>query len=168
MNLNNAIADQTKFASKNRWQGWLFALGFTGVAFCVLGTGVAAQAASEKLSEKSYTMAPNAPERQTAQQAFAKTEGCMSCHTQTDQHTMHANPGVVLGCTDCHGGDATVKWNGTEQKQGTLAYDHTVPRVKKVSHRNTALRWTKRTLRRATRNSGTTLPRPTQNVRMPS
>ncbi|WP_192803462.1 hypothetical protein, partial [Streptococcus agalactiae] len=59
------------------------------------------------------------------QEAFAKTEGCMSCHTQTDEHTMHANPGVVLGCTDCHGGDATVKWNGKEQKQGTLAYDHT-------------------------------------------
>lgn len=31
----------------------------------------------------------------------------MSCHTATDRHTMHANPGVVLGCTDCHGGNAT-------------------------------------------------------------
>ncbi|BET25694.1 hypothetical protein RGQ30_11950 [Limnobacter thiooxidans] len=95
-----------------------------GLAMAV-GTISVAQAAGEKIPQKSYTMAPNAPERQTAQQAFAKTEGCMSCHTQTDEHTMHANPGVVLGCTDCHGGDATVKWNGPEQKQGTLAYDHT-------------------------------------------
>jgi len=30
----------------------------------------------------------------------------MSCHIATDRHTMHQNPGVVLGCTDCHGGDA--------------------------------------------------------------
>ncbi|MEW6203802.1 MAG: hypothetical protein AB1516_00615 [Pseudomonadota bacterium] len=123
MNLNNAIAPCAQPASNNRLQGWLFALGFAVAA--VIGMNQTALAATEKLPEKSYTMAPNAPERQTAQQAFAKTEGCMSCHTQTDEHTMHANPGVVLGCTDCHGGDATVKWNGPEQKQGTLAYDHT-------------------------------------------
>ena len=125
MNLNTAIARPTKPASNNRWQGWLFALGFAVAAVSTLGIAPVAHAASEKLPEKSYTMAPAAPERQTAQQAFAKTEGCMTCHTQTDQHTMHANPGVVLGCTDCHGGDATVKWNGKEDKQGSLAYDHT-------------------------------------------
>ncbi|MCD6044219.1 MAG: repeat protein precursor, partial [Burkholderiales bacterium] len=34
---------------------------------------------------------------------------CVSCHTSTDQPTMHANPGVSIGCTDCHGGDAGVK-----------------------------------------------------------
>lgn len=124
MNLNKAIADPTQSASAHRWKGWLFVVGFAAAVSC-FGAAGAAHAADEKLPEKSYTMAPNAPERQTAQQAFAKTEGCMSCHTQTDEHTMHANPGVVLGCTDCHGGDATVKWNGPEQKQGTLAYDHT-------------------------------------------
>jgi len=131
MNLNNAIAPRTQPASIKRRSGWRFALGFKVAAFSalsmfgMLGINQIALAASEKLPEKSYTMAPAAPERQTAQQAFAKTEGCMSCHTQTDEHTMHANPGVVLGCTDCHGGDATVKWNGPEQKQGSLAYDHT-------------------------------------------
>lgn len=125
MNLNNAIAPPTKPASNNRWQGWLLALGFAVAAVSTPGIDQVAHAASEKLPEKSYTMAPHAPERQTAREAFAKTEGCMSCHTQTDEHTMHANPGVVLGCTDCHGGDATVKWDGKEQKQGTLAYDHT-------------------------------------------
>ncbi len=124
MNLNKAIADPTQLASARRWQGWLFVVGFVAAVSC-FGAAGAAHAADSKLPEKSYTMAPHAPERQTAQEAFAKTEGCMSCHTQTDEHTMHANPGVVLGCTDCHGGDATVKWNGPEQKQGTLAYDHT-------------------------------------------
>jgi len=125
MNLNNAIAPPTKPASNNRWQGWLLALGFAVTTVSTLLIADVVYAASEKLPEKSYTMAPHAPERQTAREAFAKTEGCMSCHTQTDEHTMHANPGVVLGCTDCHGGDATVKWDGKEQKQGTLAYDHT-------------------------------------------
>jgi hypothetical protein len=102
------------------WYGIAVAVGLM-----LFGALENANAASSALPEKSYTMAPPAPERQTAEQAFAKTEGCMSCHTQTDQHTMHANPGVVIGCTDCHGGDASVKWKGPEQKQGTLAYDHT-------------------------------------------
>ena len=34
---------------------------------------------------------------------------CETCHTATDRPTMHASPAVVIGCTDCHGGDASVK-----------------------------------------------------------
>ena len=49
-----------------------------------------------------------APERQTAAQAAAKSQGCVTCHTASDRHTMHANPAVVLGCADCHGGNAAV------------------------------------------------------------
>ncbi|MFZ6773538.1 hypothetical protein ACO0LB_12560 [Undibacterium sp. SXout7W] len=37
----------------------------------------------------------------------------MSCHTVTDRHTMHANPGVVLGCTDCHGGNSAITYSGS-------------------------------------------------------
>src|SRR4051812_43497063 len=48
---------------------------------------------------------PPAPAQQTVEEAHAKSRGCMTCHTTTDRHTMHQNPGVVLGCTDCHGGD---------------------------------------------------------------
>ena len=55
-----------------------------------------------------HAAAPPAPAAQTAAQARAKSLGCMSCHAATDRHTMHQNPGVVLGCTDCHGGDASV------------------------------------------------------------
>jgi hypothetical protein len=40
--------------------------------------------------------------------AAAASAGCLTCHTATDAPTMHENPAVVLGCTDCHGGDATV------------------------------------------------------------
>ncbi len=51
---------------------------------------------------------PAAPARQTAKDAELKSAGCVTCHTGTDKHTMHANPAVVLGCTDCHGGDVGV------------------------------------------------------------
>lgn len=42
---------------------------------------------------------------QSPEEAKRKSAGCVECHTQTDAHTMHASPNVVLGCTDCHGGD---------------------------------------------------------------
>ncbi|MEA3211730.1 MAG: hypothetical protein QOE70_4787 [Chthoniobacter sp.] len=42
---------------------------------------------------------------QTEAEANAKSVGCFDCHKTTDAHTMHASPNVVLGCTDCHGGD---------------------------------------------------------------
>ncbi|MHA4869377.1 hypothetical protein ACXZ1M_16920 [Duganella sp. PWIR1] len=64
------------------------------------------------VSLRQYIMAPAAPAAQSEQQADAKTSGCLSCHTTTDRHTMHANPGVVLGCTDCHGGNASVVGEG--------------------------------------------------------
>ncbi len=70
-------------------------------------------------SESATTVvAPNAPEKQTLAQALEKSVGCETCHTglandkdtvAKDHRTMHANPGVVLGCTDCHGGDASIK-----------------------------------------------------------
>ena len=43
---------------------------------------------------------------QRPEEAHRKSVGCMECHTNTDAHTMHASPNVVLGCTDCHGGNA--------------------------------------------------------------
>ncbi len=43
---------------------------------------------------------------QTREQAHSKSVGCVECHKSTDSHTMHASPNVILGCTDCHGGDS--------------------------------------------------------------
>src|ERR1700687_1815555 len=43
---------------------------------------------------------------QTQEEADRKSAGCISCHTQTDEPTMHATGTLRLGCTDCHGGDA--------------------------------------------------------------
>src|SRR6187399_1659129 len=78
-----------------------------------------ANAASEeeKAVERSYVTAPPAPERQTAEGMAAKSAGCLSCHTASDQASMHTNPAVKLGCTDCHGGNTKVIWSGTGDKK---------------------------------------------------
>ena len=77
--------------------------------------------------------APPAPERQSVAEAEAKSAGCLSCHTATDRHTMHQNPGVVLGCADCHGGDARVRVEGGLKPEDrayreALARAHVPPR----------------------------------------
>lgn len=40
---------------------------------------------------------------QTQREADAKSAGCLQCHAGVEP--MHASPNVVLGCTDCHGGN---------------------------------------------------------------
>jgi hypothetical protein len=51
------------------------------------------------------------PERnwidQTPAEVARKSRGCLECHAGTDSHSMHASPAVLLGCTDCHRGNAT-------------------------------------------------------------
>ena len=82
---------------------------------------------------RAYMPAPPAPERQTLAIAHSKSEGCKSCHTPGDHDTMHVNPGVILGCTDCHGGDAkTGKPQGADPKdaayRAAVARAHVLPR----------------------------------------
>ena len=66
-------------------------------------------AVGEKPRDIEYEETPPAPRSQSPEAAAAKSFGCLTCHEQTDQPTMHANPGVVLGCVDCHGGDPEVE-----------------------------------------------------------
>jgi hypothetical protein len=63
---------------------------------------------AEHAVERDYVTAPPAPARQTSADVDAKSKGCMSCHSESDAPSMHASPAVRLGCTDCHGGDASV------------------------------------------------------------
>jgi hypothetical protein len=42
---------------------------------------------------------------QSPADARRKSAGCMECHSGIEE--MHSSPYVVLGCTDCHGGDPT-------------------------------------------------------------
>ena len=73
----------------------------------LVASGAFASSGEHALDIK-YKTHPPAPERQSIMDASRKSAGCVTCHTGTDRHTMHANPAVVLGCTDCHGGDVAV------------------------------------------------------------
>lgn len=46
--------------------------------------------------------------RQSQPEAGKESAGCVSCHTATDEPTMHPTKTVPLGCTDCHGGNSSV------------------------------------------------------------
>jgi hypothetical protein len=59
-----------------------------------------------------FAQAPATLSGQSQEDADRKSAGCMSCHTQTDQRTMHRSTSVRLGCIDCHGGNASVKAAG--------------------------------------------------------
>ena len=78
---------------------FLFCLGFAAPPLAAAGL--------EKPLHIEYPPTPPAPRGQTPEQALAKSKSCISCHTKTDSMSMH-DPEVVLGCTDCHGGDSTV------------------------------------------------------------
>jgi hypothetical protein len=45
---------------------------------------------------------------QSQEEADRKSSGCISCHTSTDEPTMHPTKTFFLGCTDCHGGNSSV------------------------------------------------------------
>ena len=67
-----------------------------------------------------YSFTPPAPPTQTADEAKAKSAGCISCHSASDAWSMHKSDAVVLGCTDCHGGNPAVR--------GDAALAHDDPR----------------------------------------
>ncbi len=96
-------------------------------------------ASEEKPVVRTYTTHPPAPASQTVAQADAKSAGCMSCHTATDRHTMHQNPGVILGCADCHGGDPKVTVAravdpATAEYKEALEKAHVLPRYMQTWH----------------------------------
>src|SRR5579872_1251946 len=64
-----------------------------GAAVCVAGALLAGQ--QSRLGE-------------SQQEADTRSTGCVACHGQTDSSTMHTTGTVHLGCTDCHGGNASV------------------------------------------------------------
>ena len=82
---------------------------FVLAALAAVGFGGAADASeAEKPRHITYPNYPAAPRQQTAEEANAKSAGCLSCHATTDMPSMHSNPAIILGCTDCHGGNAVV------------------------------------------------------------
>ncbi len=57
---------------------------------------------------RDYTVALPAPPSQRQADVDKKNVGCVSCHTKSDNKTMHSNRAIKLGCIDCHGGDHTI------------------------------------------------------------
>jgi hypothetical protein len=80
------------------------------LAALVLALPAALKAAGdeEKPVQRAYHSAPATRQGETAEAAHAQSAGCESCHTASDAPTMHQTAAVVLGCADCHGGDAKV------------------------------------------------------------
>src|ERR1700675_1257529 len=71
---------------------------------------------------------------QPQEKADRKSSGCISCHTSTDEPTMHPTKTVHLGCTDCHGGNSSVaatagaapyspEYNAVKEKAHVLPHD---------------------------------------------
>ncbi|WP_200821220.1 hypothetical protein [Oceanicoccus sp. KOV_DT_Chl] len=84
--------------------------------------------------ERDYVKAPNAPASQSQAEMDSKSDSCVSCHTSTDSKTMHVNPGIKLGCTDCHGGNTSVfRPEGAEQGEeaylAAMSDAHVLPRI---------------------------------------
>jgi hypothetical protein len=82
--------------------------------------------------EREYPHYPDAPKNQTKAEMLAKSEGCISCHTNTDELTMHETPAIKLGCTDCHGGAADIHVakglnKNDAEYQHTLEKAHVLP-----------------------------------------
>src|SRR5689334_534231 len=50
---------------------------------------------------------PQTNERAASGQGAA-SEGCISCHAETDSATMHTTETVKITCVDCHGGNGAV------------------------------------------------------------
>jgi hypothetical protein len=73
---------------------------------------VAAGLVAFGMTRGTQAQGPSTLSSQSQEDADRKSSGCVSCHTETDAKTMHSSQSVRLGCTDCHGGDASVKGAG--------------------------------------------------------
>jgi hypothetical protein len=99
--------------------------------FAILAAGAYVDSASGK--QAGDAAADSRLLQQTQDDVARKSAGCISCHTRTDEPTMHATGTVRLGCTDCHGGHADLPVPAGAQA-GSAAYEqakraaHVLPR----------------------------------------
>jgi hypothetical protein len=98
-------------------------------------------AEEEKPVARDYRLvrAEPAPRTQEWDAAEAKSAGCVTCHTESDAKTMHRSPAVVLGCTDCHGGNASIavdpKLRSSDERYARARDSaHVLPKYPKAWH----------------------------------
>jgi hypothetical protein len=68
---------------------------------------------------------------ETAEQVSRASSGCLTCHTALEHPNMHNESTVLLGCTDCHGGNAALERVGSPvsaEYQGAEKRAHVAPR----------------------------------------
>src|SRR5262245_10588889 len=63
-------------------------------------------------------------QQETEETVAANSAGCVTCHTATDSPTMHETGTVLLGCTDCHGGQVR-ELRPVDALPGDAAYEET-------------------------------------------
>jgi hypothetical protein len=100
------------------------------VVFFVLAGVIAA---ALLLEGRSHAQSPSQQQQsllgQSQSDVDRKNTGCVSCHTSTDEPSMHPTGSVRLACVDCHGGDATaILPSGTQP--GAAEYEQ----LKKRAH----------------------------------
>lgn len=103
---------------------------FTLIMLGLFAGAPPAEGALEKPRDVEYRPTPPAPRSQTPAEAEAKSRGCLSCHQGTDSKTMHATPSAIIGCTDCHGGNAKV-FKGPLKEDVAKRFAHVQPRYPK-------------------------------------
>jgi len=65
-------------------------------------------AASSSSQQAQAPVSPLKASMETPAEATTASAGCVTCHTKTDEASMHPSGTVTLGCATCHGGDPTV------------------------------------------------------------
>ena len=115
--------------------------GLAGAALLVTIGAPLIAAEVEKAVPRDYSLvrAAAAPRTQEWGAADAKSAGCVSCHTASDARTMHRSQAVVLGCTDCHGGNPAITASDVSDHNApayVAARDqaHVLPRYPKSWH----------------------------------
>jgi hypothetical protein len=100
-------------------------LAFVAAALLALGGGyqlVASEGEKPQNPDYEDVFAAPAPFEQTQAEANAKSLGCKTCHSASDEADMHTSPAVMLGCTDCHGGNANVELTDDRLKPRDPSY----------------------------------------------
>jgi hypothetical protein len=99
------MAPATPFASQ-RGRATVLSLTALFIAAILLSIGVRSRVASAAPQDSAASS--TVQRGQSPEEVSRKSAGCISCHTATDEPTMHPTKTVQLACTDCHGGDATI------------------------------------------------------------
>lgn len=91
--------------SQQKGRASIFSLAALCITALLIWPAIRSRTASAALQDPPAT----SPLRgQSPEEVQRKSAGCISCHTATDEPTMHPTKTVQLACTDCHGGDSTI------------------------------------------------------------